>query len=1082
MAAARAAEAELHTAQLETPIETPTAPPQKTKVIQDPRVGESVLFTTGPQSRGTVLLCRVTAIEEAGASKIYHLEDKNGRALQADLSNPDHRLAYPGVLEDGKCGVSYRQLPDTWEPPPDTEPMVSDLHSQPRTPIEPDEGQQELLPWLVRADLQHLSTDKNYLKPDNETVEEMILSPMWDNLLGSKLFQRADPGLQALIMDTLIYHAGGMSQSAPPGSCTRYGKHDVILKEGASVRTRQYGLSPEARKEVDRWIKKMLANGFIKRVNSPHRSPLLVVAKKNSGGEITGWRVCLDCRVLNAATVSFNGSLAATADTIWSDTAGARLFSCFDLKDAFYSIHMTERAKLATAFLSPTTGRQYGFDRMAMGLAGSPGTLARVTASVYGIILGLFAQIYVDDLVNYTKPEHVEATKQAWRTSPQLRKEWSVLDTFTQYKQQLLKRAHKKATATEASKILSSMNAIHQQKASLDSKNSVNLYAGIGGLTGGNTLLYVENDDAAVEVLKARMADGSIKTAEIHRDVRTLKYLPKEAELLVAGFPCQDFSLAGKQAGTTGDKGKLFFEIIRLLRQNQQISWLFLENVAAITSKPEYYKPILKAITDAGFDTEFVTVKASQAGAPHARKRWFAMCQRQRKASPCQLHLPDKSLTPCGRIVAGKFEEAPDVNLEEFEFNPRKRLLPIKGIKCEGKVLQKGTTIKRWATPRSRGGNDANRNLTERGASDLASQLRFSEDTDKVTAKFSQVNADYLEHMMGFPRHWTTTNPLQQRKHLGWFDSKGNSVEPNETPRLVEASKENACRLKLLGNSCVPQQCALARSILNARWESRMAQGIKKSAFDRGVVEQQLRNVSPQQEWKVTPQTDEDFLLLTHVMQLSKLLELTTLAGFRCQSRKTVIFAEEVKLLGHKISVRGLQPCPDKVKAIAKMASPSTTKACRSALGAFSWFRRYIPLYSRRTKHMRALLKKDTPFKWTQECENEFRSIIQILISEPLVVHPDPKKQVYVATDASCDGLGGVVYQLGNEDDPKDIREGIDRPPQSSVRKTDKARLKVFCRDFGAKEGEYDKAMQAMKKLACVMLVEDGVLKLVQRP
>ena len=70
---------------------------------------------------------------------------------------------------------------------------------------------------------------------------------------------------------------------------------------------------------------------------------------------------------------------------------------------------------------------------------------------------------------------------------------------------------------------------------------------------------------------------------------------------------------------------------------------------------------------------------------------------------------------------------------------------------------------------------------------------------------------------------------------------------------------------------------------------------------------------------------------------------------------------------------------------------------------------------------MRALLKKDVVFQWIDpDHEKEFRDIISILCSAPLVVCPDPTRQVLVATDASAAGLGGVVYQLG--DDPNDIR------------------------------------------------------------
>ena len=76
------------------------------------------------------------------------------------------------------------------------------------------------------------------------------------------------------------------------------------------------------------------------------------------------------------------------------------------------------------------------------------------------------------------------------------------------------------------------------------------LFAGIGGLelglsrAGHETALLCEIDRAALAVLEARFPKVPRKT-----DVRDLKSLPAKTDLLVAGFPCQDLSQAGKTAG-----------------------------------------------------------------------------------------------------------------------------------------------------------------------------------------------------------------------------------------------------------------------------------------------------------------------------------------------------------------------------------------------------------------------------------------------------------------------------------------------------------------------------------------------------
>lgn len=106
------------------------------------------------------------------------------------------------------------------------------------------------------------------------------------------------------------------------------------------------------------------------------------------------------------------------------------------------------------------------------------------------------------------------------------------------------------------------------------------LFAGIGGLerglnaAGHETSLLCEIWEPARAVLAARMPDIPCKP-----DVRNLKSLPREVELLVGGFPCQDLSQAGLTAGIGGSRSGLVGEIFRLL-DKRRVPWVILENVS----------------------------------------------------------------------------------------------------------------------------------------------------------------------------------------------------------------------------------------------------------------------------------------------------------------------------------------------------------------------------------------------------------------------------------------------------------------------------------------------------------------------
>ena len=90
---------------------------------------------------------------------------------------------------------------------------------------------------------------------------------------------------------------------------------------------------------------------------------------------------------------------------------------------------------------------------------------------------------------------------------------------------------------------------------------------------------------------------------------------------------------------------------------------------------------------------------------------------------------------------------------------------------------------------------------------------------------------------------------------------------------------------------------------------------------------------------------------------------------------KCEFWLKEVGFLGHVISGEGIAVDPTKVKSVTDWLSPTIVGEIRSFLGLAGYYRRFIKNFSKIAKPMTELLKKDTKFKWTEECEASFQEL-----------------------------------------------------------------------------------------------------------
>ncbi len=150
-----------------------------------------------------------------------------------------------------------------------------------------------------------------------------------------------------------------------------------------------------------------------------------------------------------------------------------------------------------------------------------------------------------------------------------------------------------------------------------------------GAVAGARTICYVEREAYAAGALVARMDDGRLDEAPVWSDLATFDGGAWRGcvDLVVAGFPCQDISVAGKGAGIGGERSGLWKQVLRVVQECEP-EWIFLENVSALVRRG--LDVVLRDLAALGFNAEWGCYTAREAGAPHRRERIFILAHRAR--------------------------------------------------------------------------------------------------------------------------------------------------------------------------------------------------------------------------------------------------------------------------------------------------------------------------------------------------------------------------------------------------------------------------------------------------------------------
>ena len=150
-----------------------------------------------------------------------------------------------------------------------------------------------------------------------------------------------------------------------------------------------------------------------------------------------------------------------------------------------------------------------------------------------------------------------------------------------------------------------------------------------------------------------------------------------------------------------------------------------------------------------------------------------------------------------------------------------------------------------------------------------------------------------------------------------------------------------------------------------------------------------------------------------HLTKLNIVLTRLNKANFRENVRKCYFAQDNLEYLGYQLTREGIQPQPQKVEAICRLAAPKTRKQLRHFLGMVNYYR---DMWQRRSHILAPLTKlssKAVPYKWGPTEQKAFEEVKEVISREALLAFPQFDKPFHIYTDASDYQLGSVITQDG---------------------------------------------------------------------
>ncbi|UYV65118.1 hypothetical protein LAZ67_3003179 [Cordylochernes scorpioides] len=149
----------------------------------------------------------------------------------------------------------------------------------------------------------------------------------------------------------------------------------------------------------------------------------------------------------------------------------------------------------------------------------------------------------------------------------------------------------------------------------------------------------------------------------------------------------------------------------------------------------------------------------------------------------------------------------------------------------------------------------------------------------------------------------------------------------------------------------------------------------------------------------------------SHLKHLGQIFEILKKEGIQLRRDKCLLFMKRITYLGYEISENQISPSGVNVDVIKSLPPPRDLRCLRSFLGSVTHYAKFIKNFNNQRAPLNELLKKNSRFIWTEECQRSFEGLKEALCSKPILQLFNPSLATHIYCDASTSGIGALLKQ-----------------------------------------------------------------------